>query len=257
MGCCSSTQLKADQSSLHHANSSDRVKYEGLNQRSEEEVLQSSNLKMFSYKELSLATKNFHNDSLVLEGGFGSVYKGWIDVHTFAPATPRSGQAIAVKRSQGHTDWLTEIIYLGQLRHPNLVHLIGYCFEDKHHLLVYEFMQCGSLENHLFKRSTSDEAPLSWKLRLKIVLGAAKGLAFLHNNQEIKFIYRDFKPSKILLDSDFNARIYGFSLAKNGKFDDRGNGSTRVVIGTNGYAAPEYIGTGKRRVPLFRLCFFG
>nr|GMC61730.1 probable serine/threonine-protein kinase NAK [Ipomoea batatas] len=86
---------------------------------------------------------------------------------------------------------------MGQLSHPNLVKLIGYCLEDEHRLLVYEFMPRGSLENHLFR---SESRPLSWTLRMKVALGAAKGLAYLHS-PEAKVIYRDFKSSNILLDS--------------------------------------------------------
>ncbi|KAI7748374.1 hypothetical protein M8C21_019302 [Ambrosia artemisiifolia] len=92
-----------------------------------------------------------------------------------------------------------EVNYLGQFSHPNLVNLIGYCLEDEHRLLVYEFMPCGSLENHLFRRGSYFQ-PLSWSLRLKVALGAAKGLAFLHS-AETKVIYRDFKTSNVLLDS--------------------------------------------------------
>ena len=118
----------------------------------------------------------------------------------------------------------TEIDYLGQLHHPNLVRLIGFCLEDEHRLLVYEFMPRGSLENHLFRSKlftystciptcllrfsfylsgvsgSAHFQPLSWSLRLKVALGAAKGLAFLHS-EEAKVIYRDFKSSNILLDS--------------------------------------------------------
>ncbi|KNA09052.1 hypothetical protein SOVF_157130 [Spinacia oleracea] len=249
MGCCFSIKIKADESPLHHASSSDSdlVKSERLNLRSDGEILQSSNLKNFSYNDLSTATRNFRPDSVLGEGGFGCVYKGWIDEHTFAPAKPRSGMVIAVKRLnhegfQGHKEWVTEINYLGQLRHPNLVNLIGYCLEDEHRLLVYEFMPRGSLENHLFRRSSSYVEPLSWKLRMKIVLGAAKGLAFLHS-PKIKVIYRDYKPSNILLDSDFDAKLSDFGLAKDGPCDDQGYVSTRVM-GTQGYAAPEYVATG-------------
>lgn len=247
MGCCFSIQIKAHESPLHDPSSgSDRGQSERLNLRSEGEILQSSNLKNFSYSNLSVATRNFRPDSVLGEGGFGCVYKGWIDEHTYAPTRPGSGILIAVKRLnhegfQGHREWLTEINYLGQLRHPNLVNLIGYCLEDEHRLLVYEFMPRGSLENHLFRRSSYVE-PLSWNVRMKIVLGAAKGLAFLHS-PKIKVIYRDYKPSNILLDSDFDAKLSDFGLAKDGPCDDQGYVSTRVM-GTHGYAAPEYVATG-------------
>ncbi|KVH94630.1 Concanavalin A-like lectin/glucanase, subgroup [Cynara cardunculus var. scolymus] len=172
--------------------------------RSEGEILQSTNLKSFSYSDLRTATRNFRPDSVLGEGGFGSVFKGWIDEQSFAAAKPGTGVVIAVKRLnqesfQGHREWLAEVNYLGQFSHPNLVHLIGYCLEDEHRLLVYEFMPRGSLENHLFRRGSYFQ-PLSWSLRLKVALGAAKGLAFLHS-AETKVIYRDFKTSNVLLDS--------------------------------------------------------
>ncbi|XP_042014099.1 receptor-like cytoplasmic kinase 176 isoform X3 [Salvia splendens] len=180
------------------------------------------------------------------EGGFGSVFKGWIDEHTFKAAKAGTGMVIAVKRlnqegSQGHKEWLTEINYLGQLHHPNLVRLIGYCLEDEHRLLVYEFMPRGSLENHLFRRESYFQ-PLDWNLRMKVALGAAKGLAFLHS-PEAKVIYRDFKASNILLDSSYNAKLSDFGLAKDGPLDGRSHVSTRIM-GTYGYAAPEYMATG-------------
>nr|GMD86068.1 receptor-like cytoplasmic kinase 176 [Ipomoea batatas] len=130
---------------------------------------------------------------------------------------------------------------MGQLSHPNLVKLIGYCLEDEHRLLVYEFMPRGSLENHLFRRSSYFQ-PLSWTLRMKVALGAAKGLAYLHS-PEAKVIYRDFKSSNILLDSNYNAKLSDFGLAKDGPIDGKSHVSTRVM-GTYGYAAPEYMATG-------------
>ncbi|KAH0469068.1 hypothetical protein IEQ34_002300 [Dendrobium chrysotoxum] len=214
--------------------------------RSEGEILQSSNVRSFAFSELKTATRNFRPDSVLGEGGFGSVFKGWIDENTFAPAKPGTGIVIAVKRLnqegvQGHKEWLAEVNYLGQLYHPNLVKLIGYCLEDEHRLLVYEFMTRGSLENHLFRRGSYFQ-PLSWNLRIKVALGAAKGLAFLHS-AETKVIYRDFKTSNVLLDSSYNAKLSDFGLAKDGPTGDKSHVSTRVM-GTYGYAAPEYLATG-------------
>ncbi|XP_030537597.1 probable serine/threonine-protein kinase PBL9 [Rhodamnia argentea] len=214
--------------------------------RSEGEILQSSNVKNFSYADVRMATRNFRPDSVLGEGGFGSVFKGWIDENSFAAAKPGTGMVIAVKRLnqesfQGHREWLAEVNYLGQLYHPHLVRLIGYCLEDEHRLLVYEFMPRGSLENHLFRRGSYFQ-PLSWNLRLKVALGAAKGLAFLHSAQA-KVIYRDFKTSNILLDSSYNAKLSDFGLAKDGPTGDKSHVSTRVM-GTYGYAAPEYLATG-------------
>ncbi|KAJ0979512.1 hypothetical protein J5N97_014986 [Dioscorea zingiberensis] len=214
--------------------------------RSEGEILQSSNVKSFTFNELRTSTRNFRPDSVLGEGGFGSVFKGWIDEHTLAATKPGTGMIIAVKRLnqegfQGHREWLAEVNYLGQLYHPNLVKLIGYCLEDEHRLLVYEFMPRGSLENHLFRRGSHFQ-PLSWNLRMKVALGAARGLAFLHS-AETKVIYRDFKTSNVLLDSNYNAKLSDFGLAKDGPTGDKSHVSTRVM-GTYGYAAPEYLATG-------------
>ncbi|KAK0592471.1 hypothetical protein LWI29_019755 [Acer saccharum] len=244
MGSCFSLRIKA-KSPLHNGVSSSS-KISSVPFRTEGEILQSSNLKSFSFNELKTATRNFRPDSVLGEGGFGCVFKGWIDENTFAATRPGTGLVIAVKRlnqdgSQGHQEWLTEINYLGQLYHPNLVKLVGYCLEDDHRLLVYEFMPKGSLENHLFRRGSYFQ-PLSWNLRMKVALGAAKGVAFLHSD-EAKVIYRDFKPSNILLDSNYNAKLSDFGLAKDGPTGDRSHVSTRVM-GTYGYAAPEYMATG-------------
>ncbi|KAL5582357.1 hypothetical protein UlMin_014799, partial [Ulmus minor] len=140
---------------------------------------------------------------------------------------------------QGHKEWLAEIVYLGELMHSNLVKLIGYCIEDDQRLLVYEFMPRGSLENHLFRRSLSP----TWSIRMKIAFGAAKGLAFLHQEAERPVIYHDFKTSNILLDSDYNAKLSDFGLAKDAPERDKTHVSTRVM-GTYGSAAPEYVMTG-------------
>ncbi|XP_057827448.2 receptor-like cytoplasmic kinase 176 isoform X2 [Cryptomeria japonica] len=212
----------------------------------EGEILQKSNLKSFSFIELKNATRNFRPDSVLGEGGFGCVFKGWIDEHEFVATKPGMGLVIAVKKLnqeglQGHKEWLAEVNYLSRLHHPNLVKLIGYCVEDDHRLLVYEFMPKGSLENHLFRRSSHFQ-PLSWLLRIKIAVGAAKGLAFLHR-AESQVIYRDFKASNVLLDSNYNAKLSDFGLAKDGPKGDKTHVSTRVM-GTYGYAAPEYLATG-------------
>ncbi|KAL9332518.1 hypothetical protein ACSQ67_002128 [Phaseolus vulgaris] len=216
MGCCFSAPLKikAESPPRNGLNSNDGSKEENdpsglsgkvssssmlLTPQSEDEILEATNLKNFTFNELRTATRNFRPDSR------------------------------------------TEINYLGQLSHPNLVKLIGYSLEDDHRILVYEFVAKGSLDNHLFRRASYIE-PLSWNIRMKIALDAAKGLAFLHSD-EVDVIFRDFKTSNILLDSNYNAKLSDFGLAKNGPQGDKSHVSTRVM-GTFGYAAPEYIATG-------------
>ncbi|KAF3956098.1 hypothetical protein CMV_018752 [Castanea mollissima] len=210
-----------------------------------EELKVASQLRKFDVNELKSSTRNFRPETLLGEGGFGCVFKGWINENRTAPVKPGTGVAVAVKTLnqdglQGHKEWLAEVNYLGGLLHPNLVKLIGYCIEDDQRLLVYEFMPRVSLENNLFRRSL----PLPWSIRMKVALGAAKGLAFLHEEAEKPVIYRDFKTSNILLDADYNAKLSDFGLAK----DDPEDGKTRVstrVMGTYSYAAPEYVMTGR------------
>ncbi|XP_041999140.1 probable serine/threonine-protein kinase PBL11 [Salvia splendens] len=245
-GATSSKMISGDGTELSNSSSKRSSASVPPSPRSEGEILQSSNMKSFAFSDLKAATRNFRLDSVLGEGGFGSVFKGWIDEHSLEASKPGSSMVVAVKRLnqegwQGHKEWLAEINYLGQLRHPNLVKLIGYCLEDDHRLLVYEFMPKGSMENHLFRRGSYFQ-PLSWSLRVKIALGAARGLAFLHN-AETKVIYRDFKTSNILLDSNYNAKLSDFGLARDGPTGDKSHVSTRVM-GTYGYAAPEYLSTG-------------
>ncbi|CAH1435311.1 unnamed protein product [Lactuca virosa] len=202
------------------------------------------NLKMFTFYELKSATRNFRPDTMLGEGGFGRVFKGWVDGETYAPSKVGIGIAVAVKKSnpdsaQGLKEWQAEVKFLGKFSHPNLVKLIGYCWEDREFLLVYEYMQKGSLENHLFKKGAE---PIPWNTRIKIAIGAAQGLAFLHTTEKT-VIYRDFKSSNILLDGEFNAKLSDFGLAKLGPANGESHVSTGVV-GTYGYAAPEYIATG-------------
>ncbi|GLT96652.1 hypothetical protein SLE2022_142590 [Rubroshorea leprosula] len=208
------------------------------------QILPTPNLRIFSFAELKAATKNFRPDTVLGEGGFGKVYKGWLD----EKANGKSGNstAIAVKKlnsesMQGLEEWQSEINFLGRLSHPNLVRLLGYCLEEKELLLIYEFMQKGSLENHLFGRGSAAQS-LPWDIRLKIAIGAAKGLAFLHTSDK-QVIYRDFKASNILLDGSYNAKISDFGLAKMGPSASQSHVTTRVM-GTYGYAAPEYVATG-------------
>ncbi|KAL6546166.1 hypothetical protein OROGR_010040 [Orobanche gracilis] len=206
------------------------------------ELVLTRNLRIFSLSELKDATRNFSRDIVLGEGGFDTVYKGWI--HEKSNAKKGGGSVVAVKKlkpesMQGFQEW--QVNFLGELSHPNLVNLLGYCREDNELMLVYEFMEKGSLDIHLFT-SRSAVQPLPWDVRLKILIGAARGLAFLHASDK-KVIYRDFKASNILLDESYNAKLSDFGLAKLGPTASKSHVSTRVM-GTNGYAAPEYIATG-------------
>ncbi|XP_074585783.1 serine/threonine-protein kinase RIPK-like [Curcuma longa] len=204
-------------------------------------TLAGSDLHVFSIAELKAATGSFSAANFLGSGGFGPVYRGLVD------GDVRRGlrrQEVAVKLLdldglQGHREWLAEVMILGQLRHPHLVKLIGYCCEDEHRMLVYEFMPRGSLESHLFKGLL---VSLTWERRLKIAVGAARGLAFLHHAEK-PIIYRDFKASNILIDLEYTAKLSDFGLAKDGPQGDASHVSTRVM-GTHGYAAPEYVLTG-------------
>ncbi|XP_042435840.1 probable serine/threonine-protein kinase PIX13 isoform X1 [Zingiber officinale] len=209
-------------------------------------ILEVPNLRIFTYSELRSATRNFKPENVLGEGGFGRVYKGLVEERTLNPSKSGTGMVVAVKKlnpesMQGFDEWQAEINFLGRLSHPNLVKLMGYCLEDKELLIVYEYLPKGSLENHLFRRGAVFE-PFSWDTRLKIAIGAARGLAFLHSSER-QVIYRDFKASNILLDVNYNAKLSDFGLAKYGPMGGESHVTTRVM-GTYGYAAPEYVATG-------------
>ncbi|XP_009766390.1 putative serine/threonine-protein kinase PBL25 [Nicotiana tabacum] len=196
----------------------------------------------FTYRELATATKNFRQEYLIGEGGFGRVYKGRLD---------KTGQVIAVKQLdrnglQGNREFLVEVLMLSLLHDTNLVNLIGYCADGDQRLLVYEYMPLGALEDHLFDLPP-DRTPLDWFTRMKIALNAAKGLEYLHHKANPPVIYRDLKSSNILLDKEFNAKLSDFGLAKLGPMGDNSHVSSRVM-GTYGYCAPEYQRTGQLTV---------
>lgn len=193
----------------------------------------------FTFRELAAATKNFRPECLIGEGGFGRVYKGRLE---------STGQIVAVKQLdrnglQGNREFLVEVLMLSLLHHPNLVNLIGYCADGDQRLLVYEYMALGSLEDHLHDLSP-DKEPLGWNTRMKIAAGAARGLEYLHDKANPPVIYRDFKSSNILLDTEYEPKLSDFGLAKLGPVGDKTHVSTRVM-GTYGYCAPEYAMTGQ------------
>ncbi|KAL1554386.1 non-specific serine/threonine protein kinase [Salvia divinorum] len=204
-------------------------------------MLGHTNLRIFSFRELRVATRNFRGDTVLGEGGFGTVYKGCLGDRAAAETTIVAVKKLNSESMQGFREWQSEVNFLGRLSHPNLVKLLGYCHEDNQLLLVYEFMSRGSLENHLFKRGVPVQ-PLPWDIRLKILIGAARGMAYLHALEEA-VIYRDFKASNILLDGSYEAKLSDFGLARSGPTIGHSHVSTGVM-GTYGYAAPEYVATG-------------
>ncbi|CAM0945007.1 unnamed protein product [Alopecurus aequalis] len=204
-----------------------------------------SSLREFGLRELHAATSDFSRLLKVGEGGFGSVYKGVVRL----PGGPAGGTVVAIKKlntsgHQGHKQWLAEVHFLGVVEHPNLVRLIGYCADRSERgpqrLLVYEFISNKTLDDHLFNRAYP---VLPWDIRLEIVFGAAQGLLYLHEGLEVQVIYRDLKASNILLDEEFRPKLSDFGLAREGPSADQTHVST-AVMGTYGYAAPDYVATG-------------
>ncbi|KAK4485786.1 hypothetical protein RD792_008433 [Penstemon davidsonii] len=199
----------------------------------------SHNVRGISYKELKRATRNFQFDFHFGEGGFGTVFKGWIHEDTLTAAKPGSGVLVAIKNwNPSHEDWKEELNCLSRVQHPNLIRLIGYCSNEDNLFSVFEFAMKGSLENHLFRRGHQS---LSWATRIKVAIGAARALSFLHD-METQVTHRGFKTADILLDDEFNAKLSGCVLAKDGVPSDSFHMSTRVTD-TEGYVAPEYVMT--------------
>ncbi|XP_010930906.1 probable serine/threonine-protein kinase At1g01540 [Elaeis guineensis] len=190
----------------------------------------------YTLRELEVATGMFVDENVIGEGGYGIVYHGVLEDNTH----------IAVKnllnnRGQAEKEFKVEVEAIGRVRHKNLVRLLGYCAEGAHRMLVYEYVDNGNLEQWLHG-DVGPVSPLTWKIRLNIILGTAKGLLYLHEGLEPKVVHRDVKSSNILLDRQWNPKLSDFGLAKL-LGSERSYVTTRVM-GTFGYVAPEYAGTG-------------
>ncbi|WCJ31529.1 G-type lectin S-receptor-like serine/threonine-protein kinase At4g27290 [Euphorbia peplus] len=182
------------------------------------------------------ATNKFSMENKLGEGGFGPVYKGVLE----------DGQEIAVKRlsissGQGLHEFKNEVILIAKLQHRNLVKLLGCCIQGDEKLLVYEFMPNKSLDFFIFNETASKQ--LDWSTRHKIISGIAKGLLYLHQDSRLRIIHRDLKASNVLLDNQMNPKISDFGLARTFG-GDQTEGSTKRVVGTYGYMAPEYASDG-------------
>ncbi|KAK8662278.1 hypothetical protein V6N13_091863 [Hibiscus sabdariffa] len=244
-------EMRRSGSEFNSQNVSDISSTESLTTRNSFAALsqRQSNLREFTFLELKAATKNFSRSLMIGEGGFGCVYRGVIR------STDDSNKKlnIAVKQLsrrglQGHKEWVTEVNVLGVVEHQNLVKLLGYCAEDDERgiqrLLIYEYMPNRSVQDHLLSRF---QTTLPWATRMKIAQDAARGLSYLHEGMDFQIIFRDFKSSNILLDEHWNAKLSDFGLARLGPSDGLSHVST-AVVGTIGYAAPEYIQTGRLTV---------
>lgn len=192
------------------------------------------------YKEIHKATEGFSEKNVIGIGGNGKVYKG-----VLAGGVEVGVKRISLKNEQGMREFLAEISSLGRLKHRNLVGIKGWCKKEKGSLiLVYDYMQNGSLDKRIF--DCSESMLLSWEERIKVFKDVASGILYLHEGWEVKVLHRDIKASNVLIDKDMNARLGDFGLAK---MHDHGQlANTTRVVGTVGYMAPEVVQTGRGSV---------
>ncbi|TYJ18656.1 hypothetical protein E1A91_A09G138200v1 [Gossypium mustelinum] len=203
-----------------------------------EDEIKRSNLgpRRFGLKELKQATGNFSPKNKLGKGGFGTVYKGTWRNNDVAV------KRVSKKSHQGKQEFIAEVTTIGHLNHKNLVKLIGWCYEKREFLLVYEYMPHGSLDKFIFcddKPTLQEESTLNWDQRLLIIQGVAQALDYLHNGCQKRVLHRDIKSSNIMLDSEFNAKLGDFGLARTIQEKEKTHHSTIEIAGTPGYMAPE------------------
>ncbi|KAL6842203.1 hypothetical protein ACP4OV_027966 [Aristida adscensionis] len=206
---------------------------------------------VFTYRELERATDGFSEGNVLGRGAYGEVFRGRL-----ADGTPAAIKRLQLdRRRQGEREFRIEVDLLSRMDSPYLVGLLGYCADQSHRLLVFEFMPNGSLKSHLHPPPLPSAASpgsggqghqrssLDWQTRLGIALDCARALEFLHEHSSPAVIHRDFKCSNILLDHNYHARVADLGMAKLGSNKADGQVVTRV-LGTTGYLAPEYASTG-------------
>uniref|UniRef100_A0A5B7AA04 non-specific serine/threonine protein kinase n=1 Tax=Davidia involucrata TaxID=16924 RepID=A0A5B7AA04_DAVIN len=190
----------------------------------------------YTLRELEVSTNGFADENVIGEGGYGIVYRGVLEDNTWVAV-----KNLLNNRGQAEKEFKVEVEAIGRVRHKNLVRLLGYCAEGAHRMLVYEYVDNGNLEQWLHG-DVGSCSPLTWDIRMNIILGTAKGLTYLHEGLEPKVVHRDIKSSNILLDKQWNPKVSDFGLAKL-LGSERSYVTTRVM-GTFGYVAPEYASTG-------------
>ncbi|XP_042425596.1 receptor-like serine/threonine-protein kinase SD1-8 isoform X2 [Zingiber officinale] len=206
-----------------------------LARRQGDEGTEANNLEisLFSIDEVVNATDNFSVMSKLGEGGFGSVYKGKLGEEQLEVAMKR----LSRNSMQGVDEFKNEITLIAKLQHRNLVRLIGYCIQKEERILIYEFMNNGSLHSFIFDKVKG--ALLNWTTRYNIIVGIARGLLYLHEDSRFRIIHRDLKASNVLLDKEMNPKISDFGMARIFKGDET-EVNTKRVVGTYGYMSPEY-----------------